>query len=90
MSLSQRGRVIQVALFFFLQGHEIPHCYWSGTLILPNCAFFQHVLLQYIPDAVNLNDIAVKPGKSVIASLIKTVSASHFSMKMSQIRNGMR
>jgi len=58
-----------------LQGHEIPCCYGSGHLILANRAFFPHILLlQYIPDAIDLRDIAVKPDRSIILSLFKTVS----------------
>ena len=59
-----------------LQGHKIPHCYGSGVLILPNRAFFPHiVLLQFIPDAVNLRHITVKPNQSLITSLIETASS---------------
>jgi tRNA A-37 threonylcarbamoyl transferase component Bud32 len=56
-----------------LQGHKIPRCYGSGTLILPNRAFFPRILLlQYISDAISLEDIAVKPNQSVITSLAET------------------
>jgi hypothetical protein len=57
-----------------LQGREVPCCYGSGHLILANRAFFSHILLlQYIPDAVNLRDIIDKPDWSIILSLVKTV-----------------
>jgi hypothetical protein len=59
-----------------LQGREIPCCYGSGHLVLENRAFFPHILLlQYIPDAVNLRDIVVKPDQSIILSLVETVCA---------------
>ena len=59
-----------------LQGHGVPRCFGSGRLILPDRAFFPHVvLLEYIPDAVNLKDITVRPRSSIIASLTKTVSS---------------
>ena len=50
---------------------EISRCYGFSTL-LPNRAFFPHVLLQYIPDALNFYNIVVEPDKSLITSLIKT------------------
>jgi hypothetical protein len=66
----------EVESYSSLQGSAIPRCYGSGTLILPNRALFPHVLLlQYIPDAIDLEDIVIEPDKSFIASLVKTVSA---------------
>jgi predicted Ser/Thr protein kinase len=56
-----------------LQSHKIPRCYGSGTLILPNRAFF--LLLQHISDAISLEDIAVKPDQSVLTSLAETAYA---------------
>jgi RIO-like serine/threonine protein kinase len=70
----ERGRIVHVARSF--AGCEIPCCYGSGYLVLENRAFFPHILLvQYIPDAVHLRDIAVKPDRSILLSLFKTVSA---------------
>jgi RIO-like serine/threonine protein kinase len=70
------NKVDSYTFLALVQGHEVPCCYGSGHIVLPNCAFFPHILLlQYIPDAANLCDITVKPDRSVILSLVKTVCA---------------
>lgn len=59
-----------------LQSYRIPRCYGSGTLILPNRTFSPRILLlQYISDAISLEDIAVKPDQSVLTFLAETAHA---------------
>jgi serine/threonine protein kinase len=78
MECGFRGEVEFYKHLHSLQGLEIPRCYGSGTLILANRAFHPRILLlEYIPDAVNLKEIVVKPNQSVIVSLINTVYVFH-------------
>ena len=76
MECAFRNEVESYKRLHQLQGHGVPLCLGSGTLNLPGRALSPHVLLlEYIPDAISLQNIIVRPDQSVIASLLRTVNA---------------